>query len=181
MLIMNTQNPDKKQKKGDRGMLIATIIMAVIAIILLVIGLMKGEGAHVTGLKTGLNLTIQVVPLMLFAFIIAGMAQTLIPPQVISRWIGEQSGIRGIFIGCIVGGLTPGGPYVSLPIVAGIYKAGAGIGTTVAFLTAWSLWAVARLPMEVSMLGPRFVMIRLISTLIFPPLAGLIAHFLFRK
>jgi len=178
---MMNPNINTKRKKGDRGMLVSTIIMAVIAIILIAIGYTKGGGEHISGLKSGLVITAQVVPLMLFAFIIAGMAQVLIPPELISRWIGEQSGIKGIFIGCIVGGLTPGGPYVSLPIVAGIYKAGAGIGTTVAFLTAWSLWAVARLPMEIAMLGPRFVMIRLVSVLIFPPLAGIIAHALFGK
>jgi uncharacterized membrane protein YraQ (UPF0718 family) len=49
----------------------------------------------------------------------------------------------------------------------------------VAYLTAWSLWAVNRLPMEVGILGWRFTLIRLASTLILPILGGLIAQVLF--
>jgi hypothetical protein len=45
----------------------------------------------------------------------------------------------------------------------------------VSFLTAWSLWAFARLPMEVGILGMRLTVIRLAAVLVFPPLAGGIA------
>jgi hypothetical protein len=58
-------------------------------------------------------------------------------------------------------------------------KSGAGVGTMVAFLTGWSLWAVSRLPMEIGILGWRLTLIRLTSTFIFPPIAGLIAQVLF--
>ena len=93
--------------------------------------------------------------------------------------MGAESGLRGILIGSIAGGLAPGGPYVSLPVVAGLLRAGAGVGTMVAFLSAWSLWAVARLPMEVGILGWKFTLIRLASTFFFPPVAGFIAQTLF--
>jgi uncharacterized membrane protein YraQ (UPF0718 family) len=93
--------------------------------------------------------------------------------------VGGESGLRGILIGTVAGGLTPGGPYVSLPIVAGLLKAGAGVGTMVAYLTAWSLWAVGRLPMEFGMLGWRFTLVRLACTFFFPPIAGLIAQIFF--
>jgi uncharacterized membrane protein YraQ (UPF0718 family) len=165
----------------SKGMIIGTVVMAVIAIVLVLIGYNRGEGQHITGLKGGWKMTVEVLPLLFFAFIVAGMAQVLIPQQTISSWVGAESGLKGIFIGCLAGGLTPGGPYVSLPIVAGLYRSGAGVGTMVSFLTAWSLYAFARLPMEIGMLGIRFTLIRLASILIFPPLAGLIAHFLFRK
>lgn len=122
-------------------MLVPTIIMAVFAIVVLVIGYTKGEGQHITGLKSAMKMTIEVLPLLIFAFILAGMVQTLLPHDQISKWIGAESGMRGIFIGTIAGGLTPGGPYVSLPIVAGLLRTGASIGTLVAFMTAWSLWA----------------------------------------
>ena len=70
---------------------------------------------------------------------------------------------------------------MSLPVVAGLLKAGAGVGTMVAFLTAWSLLAFARLPMEVGILGWRFTLVRLACTFLFAPVAGLIGHALFRE
>lgn len=160
-------------------MVIPTIIMAIIALILILIGYSRGEGEHLQGTKAALNMIIEILPLLIFAFIVAGMVQTLLPHQLLSRWIGEESGMRGILIGTVAGGLTPGGPYVSLPLVAGLLRTGASVGTMVAFLTGWSLWAVSRLPMEVGILGWKFVLARLVTTFFFPPIAGFLAQTLF--
>lgn len=170
-----------ENKKMASQMLIPTIIMALLAFILFLVGYYRGEGQHIIGLKAALNMTIQIIPLLIFALIIAGMIQVLLPSAFIAKWLSNESGIRGILIGTFAGALTPGGPFVSLPIAAGLLKAGAGIGTSVAFITAWSLWAIARLPMEVGILGWKFTLIRLSATFIFPPVAGLIADIFFRN
>jgi uncharacterized membrane protein YraQ (UPF0718 family) len=161
-------------------MLGPTLVMGALALVLLAVGLLRGHGEHIAGLKAGATMVVGVLPLLVLAFIVAGMVQVLLPSESVARWIGSESGLRGIWIGTVAGGLTPGGPYVSLPIVAGLLKSGAGIGTIVAFLTAWSVWAVARLPMEVGILGWRVTGMRLACTFFFPPLAGLLAHALFR-
>jgi uncharacterized membrane protein YraQ (UPF0718 family) len=162
--------------RRNTSMLIPTIIMAILAVVLLYWGYQKGHGQHVAGLKTAMSLTGTTLPLLICAFIVAGMVQTLVPAELISKWVGAESGWRGILIGTVVGGFAPGGPYVSLPIAAGLLKSGAGVGTMVAFMTGWSLWAVGRLPMEVGILGWKLTLIRLASTFFFQPIAGLIAH-----
>ena len=162
-------------------MLIPTVIMGVIAIVLLVIGYQKGGGEHILGLKTAGNLLIQITPLLICAFIVAGMVQVLIPHELISKWVGVESGFRGLLIGTAIGGITPGGPYVSMPIAAGLLRTGASIGTMVAFITAWSLLAVHRLPLEIGMMGWQFTLIRLACVFFFPPIAGLIANTLFSR
>jgi uncharacterized membrane protein YraQ (UPF0718 family) len=166
-------------KRKNNNMLIPTIIMGILAVVLLYLGYRGGEGAHIAGLKSAYNMTIEIIPLLAFAFIIAGMIQTLVPHETVARWVGEESGFRGILIGSLAGGLTPGGPFVSLPIAAGLLRSGAGVGTMVAFITGWSLFAFSRLPMEVGVLGWKLTAIRFASTFIFPPIAGLIAHALF--
>jgi uncharacterized membrane protein YraQ (UPF0718 family) len=166
-------------KKGRTNMVIPTAIMAVLAIAALFFGYSRGEGQHITGLKLSLKMTIEILPLLFFAFILAGMVQVLLPQAQISRWIGDASGLRGILIGTIAGGITPGGPYVSLPLAAGLLKAGAGWGTMVAYVTAWSLWAIARMPMEIGIMGWKFTFVRFACTFFFPPIAGIIAQLFF--
>ncbi len=161
-------------------MLIPTLVFAVLAAILLYVGYTRGEEQHIAGLKISLSMIIQILPLLFFAFLVAGMVQVLIPREIVLQWVGAESGLRGILIGSVAGGLTPGGPFVNLPLAAALYRSGAGIGTMVAFITGWSLYAVARLPMEVGILGWRLTAIRLASTFLFPPLAGVIAHLVFR-
>ncbi len=167
------------KKKGNKAMLIATIIMILLAGILVLLGYSRGSGEHITGLKNAITMTTQILPLLLAAFIVAGMIQVLIPQELIARWVGAESGFKGIVIGTIAGGLSPGGPYVSLPIAAGLLHAGASLGTMVAYLTGWSLWAIARLPMEVGIMGWRFTLVRMISTFLLPFVAGMIAEIFF--
>ena len=162
-------------------MLVPTIVMGVIAIILLIIGYQRGGGEHILGLKSAGNLLLQIAPLLIFAFIVAGMAQILIPTETISKWIGTESGFRGVLIGTVVGGFIPGGPYVTLPIAAGLLRAGASIGTIVALVAAWSLLAVFRLPVEIGLLSWKFTLIRIACTFFFPPIAGLLANLFFSR
>ena len=160
-------------------MLIPTIVMGVIAIALLYIGYQRGGGEHVVGLKSAGNLLLEIIPLLIFAFIVAGMMQVLIPQEIVAKWVGMESGFRGLLIGSVLGGLMPGGPMTSLPIAAGLLRVGASVGTMVAFLTGWSLLAFSRLPMEIGLLGWKFALIRLACVFFFPPIAGLIANKLF--
>lgn len=160
-------------------MLIPTTIMGLFAVILIIIGYLKGGGQHIQGLKSASKMIIEILPLLFFAFIIAGMVQVLLPKDLLSKWVGTESGIKGILIGTLAGAITPGGPYVSLPIVAALLKSGAGVGTMVAFLTSWSLWAITRLPMDIGILGWKFSLARFASTFFFPPIAGIVAHLFF--
>ncbi len=157
-------------------MLLPTAIMGVAAIALLFIGYQKGGGEHIQGLKASWGMLIEIIPLVVFAFIIAGMVTVLIPTEMISRWVGAESGFRGVLIGTVIGGCMPGGPYINLPIAAGLLRVGASVGTIVAFLTAWSLLAFTRLPLDVGIMGWRFTLVRLACTFFFPPIAGLIAN-----
>ncbi len=166
-------------KRRSSGMLIPTIIMGVIAIVLIFISYQKGGGEHILGLKAAGNLLLQIIPLLIFAFIVAGMIQVLIPQEIITRWVGVESGFRGILLGTAFGALTPGGPFVSMPIAAGLLRTGASIGTMVAFMTGWSLLGISRMPMEIGLMGWKFTLVRLACVFFFPPIAGLIANRLF--
>lgn len=166
------------------GMLISTLIMGLLAVGLLTFSYFRGQGQHIEGLKRTKDMVIEVFPLLILSYTVAGILQVLLPQPLISQWVGKQSGIRGILIGCVAGGITPGGPLVSLPLVAGLLRAGAGMGTAVAYLTAWSLWAAGRIPLEIGIMGPpgpRFVLVRIACTFFFPPIAGLIARALFER
>lgn len=169
------------KRKGLPQMLVVTIVMGILALVLLYIGYQRGGGEHIIGLKWSWTLTLQILPLIVFSFIIAGMINTLIPKEAISNWIGAESGLRGILIGTVMGSLTPSGPFVSMPIAAGLLRSGASIGTMVAFMTGWSLIALNRLPMEIGFLGWKFALIRMACVFFFPPIAGLLANALFSR
>jgi uncharacterized membrane protein YraQ (UPF0718 family) len=160
-------------------MLIPTIIMATLAVGLTIFTYTRGGDGYIVGLKSAGNLLIQVLPLIVCAFIVAGMVQVLIPTKLVAEWIGPESGFRGLLIGMGAGMLTPGGPPVILPIAAGLMKAGAGIGTLLTYVTAWSLVQLAALPLQIGIMGWKFVLVRIACVFIFPLIAGLIGNRLF--
>lgn len=156
-------------------------LFAMIAALLSYIAYQRETGLLLEGWKNGFKLLLKIFPVLILAFGISGLVQAIVPKESIARWLGRESGWKGIWLGCLVGAVTPGGPYTSFPIVAALYQAGAGLGTLVAYVTAWSLWAVARLPIEAALISPKFMLFRLLSSLFFPPLAGGIAHIFFSK
>lgn len=159
----------------------ATLVMAVIALILLLVAFVRGGNLHAAGVRAGVKMLWDVLPLLLLSFLVAGLIQVLIPKEQIKRWLGAESGLRGILLACVAGGLVPGPPYAVFPVVAALYRAGASIGAVVGFVSAWSLWSASRFPTELAILGPRPALIRFISTLVFPPIAGVFAqHILVR-
>jgi uncharacterized membrane protein YraQ (UPF0718 family) len=159
----------------------ATIAMGIVFVALAVVAVWRGGGSLQKGLTFGGKTFLSTLPLLIFAFAIAGLVQILVPREFIVKWLGAGAGFKGILIGTVAGGFTPGGPYVSFPIVASLYKSGASVGTVVAFVTAWSVWAVARFPMEMGLVGPKLALARFLSTLIVPPLAGLFAQAVFGR
>jgi uncharacterized membrane protein YraQ (UPF0718 family) len=119
--------------------------------------------------------------LLVAAFLIAGLTQALVSREIIDRWLGAQSGWRGILLACLAGGLIPGGPYVYYPIAGALLQAGAGLGVLIAFVIAKNLWAFSRLPMEFALLGPRLTITRFLLTLAVPPIMGFLAEALFGR
>jgi hypothetical protein len=57
-------------------MVMPTAVMAIIAVILLVIGYIKGAGQHLAGMRMGLGMAVQTLPPLLCAFIVAGLLRS---------------------------------------------------------------------------------------------------------
>ena len=118
----------------------------------------------------------RVLPLLLVAMPMAAFLSELIPADIASGWLGAESGLAGILIASLAGGLIPGGPYVSFPLVLSFLKAGAGGPQMVALITGWAILGFHRvIAWEWPVLGGRFVAIRMLSSIILPVLAGLLA------
>ncbi|MBT9165166.1 MAG: hypothetical protein DDT23_01181 [candidate division WS2 bacterium] len=43
------------------------------------------------------------MPLLLFSFLVASLVQLVIPKELLSRWVGVESGLKGIIVGTLAG------------------------------------------------------------------------------
>jgi hypothetical protein len=96
------------------------------------------------------------------------------PQEIITAWIGPNSGLTGITIAALAGAATPGGAVVGFSVGAAALKGGAGAPQVIAYSTAWSLYALQRLiNWEIWMMAPKVVWLRAAVSVPLPFLAGL--------
>ena len=170
----------ESKRNGSKPMDTTTLILAAVAAILLVVAFFRGRDLPLAGLQAAGRTLWRNLPLLLLGFALAGLAQVLIPRDWITRWLGAQAGVKGVLVGCVVGGLVPGSPYATFPLVAALYRAGASLGAVVGFVSAWALWSVSRLPVEIALIGPKPALVRYTVTFVVPPIAGLLAEIIAR-
>lgn len=152
-------------------------VLALIAAGLAMLAYLRGGwGLWFKGLTNTANALTSAAWLLVLAFAISGLMEVLVPPSTIRKWLGGESGLRGVTMGCLVGALTPGGPYVYYPIALALYRAGAGTGTLMAYIAGKAIWDLPRLPLEIGLFGTRFAVIRLTVTLFVPLAAGLLGN-----
>lgn len=146
-----------------------------------VVAYLEGGWARVlAGLSGTGQLLLNVTVIIVAAFVLAGLIQVLVSRELVSRWLGEGAGWRGLLVGGLAGAVIPGGPYVYYPIAVAFLRSGADIGTIMTFVVAKNLWTLSRLPIEVALLGVHVTWVRFVITLAFPLLAGSIAKLAFR-
>lgn len=155
---------------------LSIVILATLVSVLIVVALVRG-GTEMAGegLLRAFQLFKGVAPHLALGFILGGLITVVVPSEAIAAALGEGSGLRGLLIATGAGILTPGGPYIQFPLVAGLAVSGAGWGPVAAYLTAWSVIGANRvLVWELPMLGLRFTAVRWLFSLTLPLLVGLV-------
>lgn len=110
------------------------------------------------------------------ALLSAAFFSLIVPAELVTPYIGSDSGLAGIVIASLFGAVIPGGPILTFPLALVVWRAGAGEAQMVALLASWSVFAMHRIIMyEMPMLGARFVAVRLASSWMTPMVAGLMA------
>jgi uncharacterized protein len=113
-------------------------------------------------------------------FILAGLLDVLIPPPVLSRWMGGDRLGQGILVGWVAGLVMPGGPYLVFPVAANLLRSGVAPGPLIALLTAKTLLSPIRmLTYEAPLLGWPVTLARLLPGVFLPPALGWLGQWLY--
>ena len=171
-----------KIKDTFRKLDVNLVILATIVLIAVVATLLKGGWQlTVLGFMQAGELIQRVWLYLLLGLILGGLVQKLTPSALIARWLGRTSGIKGIITGSYIGILLPMGPYAHMPIIAAIYRAGAGVGPIIALYTGRAMLSPLLLVIwQIPFLGMEIPMARYIACLLLPPMIGLAGRAVFQ-
>jgi uncharacterized membrane protein YraQ (UPF0718 family) len=114
---------------------------------LAVMAAMRSRAMAWEWLRDGAVDFLRLIPRLVLGVIGAGFLAEVLPQDLIVSWFGPQSGLTGLTIATVVGAIVPGGPVVGFAIGATALKSGAGAPQVIAFIVAWSLFALQRLRM----------------------------------
>jgi len=139
---------------------ITAIIINGIAVAALILAFIKDKDKAVKSLRIALKSFIKMLPMIFIIIIAIGLLLGFIPPDQISRFVGDQSGIGGVILIGIVGALMHIPALLSFPLASSILENGASITAVAAFITTLTMIGMITLPFEIKMLGKKIALLR---------------------
>ena len=95
-------------------------------------------------------------------FILLGLLDVWIPRKTMIRFMGEDSGIKGIILSFILGSAAAGPLYGAFPVASVFMKKGVKFTNILIFIGAWSTTKIPMFLFEMSALGSKFAITRLL-------------------
>jgi len=120
---------------------------------------------------------IEMISFIPFLFILIGLFDVWFPKEMLEKHIGQESGIKGIFLVILLAMLQAGPLYGAFPVAYLLHKKGASVKNIFIYLGAFSSMKIPMLGIEMGYLGIKFTILR---TLISLPLFILIGYMMER-
>jgi len=115
------------------------------------------------------------------AFFIAGAISVFVHQQSVLRYLGAGANrVVAYGVASVSGSILAVCSCTILPLFAGIYRRGAGLGPATAFLYAGPAINVLAIILTARLLGPELGVARAVGAVVFSVVIGLVMHLLFR-
>ena len=95
-------------------------------------------------------------------FILLGLLDNWIPKETMVKYMGEDSGIKGVILALFIGSAAAGPLYGAFPVAAVFMKKGVKFSNIIVFLGAWSTTKIPMFLFEMASLGSKFAFSRLV-------------------
>jgi len=141
-------------------MVATALAINALALICLIFALVKDKKRTVQALRIAVKSLIDILPMVFVIIIFIGLMLGLVPPGEIPRFVGEQTGLRGILLVGVLGAVMHIPSLLSFPLAASLLEKGASIGAVAAFITTLTMIGVVTLPLEMKELGKEMAFLR---------------------
>ncbi|MEA3458620.1 MAG: permease, partial [Candidatus Thermoplasmatota archaeon] len=139
---------------------VTAIIINCIAVAALILAFIKDKDKTAQSLKMALKSFIKMLPMVFILIIVIGLLLGFVPPDQISRFVGEQSGAGGVLLIGMMGAIMHIPSLLSFPLASSMLESGASITAVAAFITTLTMIGMITLPLEIKILGKKMALLR---------------------
>lgn len=121
---------------------------------------------------------LQVVPPIM---IILALIDVWIPRETMMKYMGDNSGIKGVSLAMLIGSIAAGPMYAAFPFTKVLLKKGVKFSNIIIFMNAWCVTKISTLMFEFSSLGYKLTLARLLIDIPGVIIMGYLVQFLMTK
>lgn len=110
--------------------------------------------------------------------VMMGLFAVWVDRSLVVKYLGKESGMKGLLIAVVLGTLPTGPLYIAFPLAAMLLKKGARVASVMLFLSAWACIKLPLELMEMQFLGWKFTLTRLVLTVALVIPMALVGEFL---
>lgn len=152
------QKPDLKDKL-KKLMLFSFVIVIALYLLKILFPAQSEMSFEVMG-QYGFEVLLILPPVL----ILMGLADVWVPKEKIKKYLGKESGFRGVLLSIFLGTLPTGPLFIAFPLAGEMLRKGARIANVVVFLGAWASLKMPQIGAEIQFLGLEFSLYRVILT-----------------
>jgi len=94
-------------------------------------------------------------------FVLLGLLDVWIPRETMMRFMGEESGLKGVLLAFLLGSAAAGPLYGAFPVASVFMRKGVKFSNILVFIGAWSTTKIPLVLFEVEAMGVKFALTRL--------------------
>jgi len=168
---MKNQMMKKNQKNSKKGFLFLGLV--IVGFVLTSI-LVPGKSPLI--LQTSYDYFKQMAMVFPAILILMGLFPVWVSKEFVMTHLGESSGIKGIAVAFFLGAIPTGPIFVAFPMAQALRKKGASYTNLVIFLSAWACIKIPQELVEMQFMGVKFMLARLLMTMVFITIMGMIIN-----
>jgi uncharacterized membrane protein YraQ (UPF0718 family) len=136
------------------------IVIDIIVLAVMALSFVKSKEKTKQSLQVALTSFMRTLPTVVLVIILIGLLMAFISQQVITSFIGEQSGFGGVLLIAVIGAFLYVPSIVTFPLAASFKAGGASTEAVAAFITTLTMLGFINLPIEIRELGKKMTLLR---------------------
>lgn len=135
-------------------------ILVAITVICLILSVFSDRKKTWTGIKIGMKMFINLLPLILFVIILISVVLFLLPEDIIVKYMGKDAGFAGYAVAALVGSVALIQGFIAYPLAAFLVQNGVGYPVIAVFITTLMMVGILTLPVEIKYFGIKTAVLR---------------------